>query len=298
MLRELIARDVYVFTSELYAQVTAGAIITPAGAIVIDTLAFPSETQQILDFVEQRHGVPVTYVVNTHYHADHTYGTCLFEGAQVVGHVLTRELLDGAGRAALLAAQRGSRELAHIDIRLPDVVFDEGVLNLHLGGVTLKMWHMPGHSADGIVCLVEGEDILFASDIVMPVPFFADGSWHDTVSSLRSLRERRFETVVQGHGEVILRGEMHSRLDEDLHYLYTLRDRVAALVAAGEGQEALASIDIEECGKSRIGMNGLVQQLHMANAEVLYRELLAAASGGTRGTGEQAENHPENVEAG
>ena len=112
MLRERVANNVYVFTSELYAQVTAGAIITSAGAVVIDTLPFPSETRQLVQFVEERHAVPVRYVINTHYHADHTYGTCYFKNARVIAHRLCRELLASKGREALDRARRSSREMS------------------------------------------------------------------------------------------------------------------------------------------------------------------------------------------
>ena len=44
MQRERVADDIYVFTSDLYAQVTAGVIMTSEGAVVIDTLAYPEET--------------------------------------------------------------------------------------------------------------------------------------------------------------------------------------------------------------------------------------------------------------
>ena len=274
MLRERVANNVYVFTSELYAQVTAGAIITGAGAIVIDTLPFPSESRQIAQFIEERHGVPVLYVVNTHYHADHTYGASLFEHAKIVAHSNCRDLLDTKGRAGLEKAQRGSREMSSVKLRLPDIVFDTGVLNLHLGGVTLQIWHSPGHSADSIVCLVEDEKILFAADTLMPIPFFADGNWEDFVQSLEALLPESFENVVQGHGEVILRGEVQEKIKEDLHYLQTLRARVENFVENGQGMDALATINIEACGKSRIPLNGLVQQLHRSNVEALYKELM------------------------
>ena len=39
MQRERVADDIYVFTSDLYAQVTAGVVVTSEGAVVIDTLA-------------------------------------------------------------------------------------------------------------------------------------------------------------------------------------------------------------------------------------------------------------------
>jgi cyclase len=278
MLRERVASNIYVFTSELYAQVTAGAIITSAGAIMIDTLAFPSETKQIIQFIEERHNVPIRYVINTHYHADHTYGTCLFGQARVASHALCRELLDTRGRQALELSRRNSREMAPIKLRLPEIVFAEGHFNLHLGGVTLRMWHAPGHSPDMIVCLVEEEDILFAADSMMPLPFFSDGDINDFISTLESLREQPFNNVVQGHGEVILRGEVHTKIDEDLHYLHTLQARVEEVVERGDDPDALSEIGIEQCGKSRIPLNGLVQQLHKTNAESLYWSLRKRAS--------------------
>lgn len=281
MLRELIAKDIYVFTSELYAQVTASAILTPAGAIVIDTLPFPVETREIINFIERRHGLAVRYLINTHYHADHTYGASLFDAAQVVSHRLTRDLLDGPGRAGLEAVQETSRELASVRIRLPDLLFDGEPLPLELGGVRLTLSHAPGHSPDCITCYIEDEAILFAGDAVMPLPFFADGSWQDTVDTLETLRPQRFEAIVQGHGEVILRGEVQERIEEDLYYLRTLRERVEQIVEQGDGPDALRKIALESCGKSPIALNGIVQQLHATNAEALYWALIdGRASGG------------------
>ena len=45
MIRERVADNVYVFTSELYAQVNAGAVVGPDFSVVIDTLAYPEETR-------------------------------------------------------------------------------------------------------------------------------------------------------------------------------------------------------------------------------------------------------------
>jgi cyclase len=277
MLRERVSNNIYVFTSELYAQVTAGAIVTPEGAILIDTLPYPVETRQILQFIEEGQGIPVRYVVNTHYHADHTYGSCLFRHAEVVSHALCRELLDERGRAGLVEAQAASPELAEIEVRLPGIVFDDGILNLHLGGVTLQMWHAPGHSPDSIVCLVKEGRVLFATDVLMPIPFFTDGSWDDYVNTLQALLPMSFENVIQGHGEVILRGEVSDKIKSDLHYLNELRRRVERIVKQRKGPQALASVDIESCGKSRVPLNGLVQQLHASNINALYNQLLQAS---------------------
>src|SRR4051794_24808343 len=112
MQRERVADDIYVFTSEVYAQVTAGAVITSEGAILIDTLVFPEETRSIRNFIEGRLGCPVRYVINTHYHADHTYGTCFFPGAVVVAHALCYNLLDTRGRVGLEQAKTSMPELS------------------------------------------------------------------------------------------------------------------------------------------------------------------------------------------
>jgi glyoxylase-like metal-dependent hydrolase (beta-lactamase superfamily II) len=118
--------------------------------------------------------------------------------------------------------------------------------------------------------MVKEEHILFAADTLMPVPFFSDGSWSDYVTTLEALLPHTFENVVQGHGEVILRGEVRDKIEEDLRYLHRLRAKVEKVIKHGKGPETLAHIDIESCGKSRIPLNGLVEHLHRSNAEKLY----------------------------
>lgn len=273
MQRERVAEDIYIFTSELYARVTAGAVVTSAGAILIDTLPFPQETEEIKTFVEGRLQVPIRYVVQTHYHADHTNGTCFFPNATVVGHALCRKLLDTVGRLALEESQANVPELADLYVVLPDVVFDDGCLNLHLGKKTVKLIHSPGHSQDSVMVLVPEDRVLFAADTMMPVPFMPDGNVEDMINSLKVIKSMPVDNVVQGHGEVILRGEIKAVADSDIRYLKTIQKRVAKVLEQGDGIEALDEIGIESCGKSRIPLNGLVVDLHLANLRKLYREM-------------------------
>jgi cyclase len=279
MQRERVADDIYVFTSELYAQVTAGAVITPDGAILIDTLVFPEEARAIRHFLENRLSCPVRYVINTHYHADHTYGTCFFPEAQVVAHARCYELLNTRGREGLHVAQQSTGELRDIEIVLPQLVFETGAMTVHLGNKTVEMWHSPGHSPDSIVCLVKEDRVLFAADTLMPLPYFVDGSFDEFVDSLHALRNSGYENVVQGHGEVVLRGEVEEVIQDDLSYLMTIRRRIEHILDRKRPVEALDEITLEECGKSRIPLNGLVQELHAANLRALYDELLTQQLG-------------------
>ena len=274
MQRERVAEDIYVFTSELYARVTAGAIVTPDGAILIDTLPYPEETHEIKAFLEGRLQIPVRYVINTHHHADHTNGTCYFPNAVVVGHALCRQLLDTVGRSGLEEAQEQVPQLADLYVVLPEIVFQEGCLNLHLGKKTVRLIHSPGHSADSVVVSVPDDRVVFAADTMMPVPFLGDGDIEDFVDSLRALIKLPADNVVQGHGEVILRGEIKSIAESDIRYLRTIQEKVAQVLGQGRGIEALARFDIESCGKSRIPLNGLVVDLHEANLRKLYYDML------------------------
>lgn len=274
MVRERIADDIYVFTSKQYAQVTAGAIITKEGVVLIDTLYYPEETKMIRDFLEDRLGYTVRYVINTHYHADHTQGTYLFPYAQVVSHRLCRELLDTVGRQGLVEAKEQIPELAEVQIVLPDMVYSSGLLNLHVGGKVIELHHMPGHSPDISAVFVGSERVLFASDNAMPAPTFFDGSYADLVESMQKMLALNPDTVVRGHGEVMLRGEVKALIEDDLSYLAAIKTAVSRVIEKGQSPDALKKIHIEDCGKSRIPLNGLVVDLHQANLLRLYDELM------------------------
>ena len=272
---ERVSDDVYVFSSERYAQVTAGVIDTSEGAVVVDTLPYPSETLEIIKFVEGNLSSSVRYVINTHYHADHTYGTCMFPGAQVVAHALCRGLLDTRGREGLLAAQGESSELAGVRIVLPDLIFESGELQMHMGEKTLVLQHSPGHSADVVTVLVEEERVLFASDTVMPVPFFADGDLDELVASLESILTLapRLTNMVQGHGPVILRGEIERCLKSRVKYLKSLRSVVRQALKRKYTKNVLKKTDLESVGIDRAELGGIGVDLHWRNLDSLYDKL-------------------------
>ena len=273
MIRERVADNVYLFTSELYARVNAGAVVGSEWSVVIDTLAYPEESKEIRDFLEERLGSPVRYVINTHYHADHSLGTCWFSNAIVLGHTLCRQLLDTSGRVALEDAQKQNRDLLDVKIVLPDVIFDEGGLSIRIDKRTLRLFHLPGHSADGIGVLIVEDRVLFSGDIMMPLPYLVDGDYDVMVASLKRIPQMYLENLVQGHGEVILRGEVQSVVKDNLDYLANIQRHVKRAARRRDPEGYLASIDVESCGKSRILLNGLAEELHTRNLFALYQSL-------------------------
>jgi glyoxylase-like metal-dependent hydrolase (beta-lactamase superfamily II) len=268
-MRERVAENVYVFTSDLYAQVNAGVVVGPDWSVVIDTLAYPEETLELRQFVERGLGSRVRYVINTHYHADHTLGTWLFPGAVVIGHAECRRLLDTRGRHALHEAQQNNRDLHPVEIVLPEVVLLDEQISLRVGRKRLELMPLPGHSPDGIGVLLVEDRVLFSGDAMMPLPSLIDGDVESMAASLRKIPRMKLENLVQGHGEVILRGEIPNAVRSNLTYLSALDRYVRRVQRRKSPGSDAAGADVEDFGKSRILMNGLAAELHARNLQAL-----------------------------
>jgi cyclase len=271
--RERLAENVYFFQSENYAQVTAGAIVGPNWAMVIDTLAFPEEAAEIRKFLEQEVGVPVRYVVNTHSHADHSWGNFLFPGATVIAHSKCREYLDTKGRVAFDETRHSSQSWRNVRIVLPHITFSEGQLILRVGKKTLTLFPLPGHSEDNIAVLDEEDRILFAGDAAMSLPYIVDGDIDELNSSMKKIAKLGLENIVQGHGDIILRGEIENFVKDNLAYLSNIRKVVRKASRRRYPQEVLDEASVESCGKSRVLIGGLASELHRRNLRALYKHM-------------------------
>jgi glyoxylase-like metal-dependent hydrolase (beta-lactamase superfamily II) len=77
--------------------------------IVVDAQESASDVAQIIDFVQDEIGKPVRYLVNTHWHGDHTQGNTLYkevygDGLVIIGH--ETHAVDIPERAAISHAER------------------------------------------------------------------------------------------------------------------------------------------------------------------------------------------------
>lgn len=269
---ERISEHVYWFQSEVYAQVTAGVIVGSQWAVVIDTLAIPEETLELRRFVEEELNIPVRYIINTHHHADHSWGNCFFPGSYVIAHDICRIEMAKHGSEALKIAAEHDQQFKQTKLVLPQFTFSSGNVNLEVGKKTLQIFHTPGHSLDSISVLALEDRILFAGDAVLPIPFIADGDITRMRESLHLIRDLSLENIIQGHGDVILRGEVQDSVDENLAYLNKIETAVIGILDAKKPLAALSKITIESCGKSRISLNGIAEELHQSNLRTLYNQ--------------------------
>jgi glyoxylase-like metal-dependent hydrolase (beta-lactamase superfamily II) len=273
MHRERVSENVFWFQSEIYAQVTAGVVAGPQWAVVIDTLALPDETVGMREFIEHELGVPVRYVINTHHHADHAWGNCFFPDATVIAHSLCRDLLETRGKPSLEAARKQNAALRQVKIILPHITFDSGELTLRVGKKNLILATATGHSEDGISVLVEEDRVLFAGDVFMPLPYVVDGDLDQNVAAIKKIGRMGLENIVQGHGDIILRGEIEAAVKENLNYLAAIRKAAKTASRRRSPEEFLETVKIEECGKSRVYLGGLAQALHERNLRTLVMRM-------------------------
>ncbi len=273
MHRERVSENVFWFQSEVYAQVTAGVIVGPQWAVVIDTLALPEETLGMREFIEHELGVQVRYVINTHYHADHTWGNCFFPGATVIAHAKCRELLIQYGIPSLESARKQNPNLKQVKIVLPHLTFESGELTMRVGKKNLIFSQAFGHSGDGISVLVEEDRVLFAGDAFMSLPYIVDGDVDEMLASIKRIGRLGLENIIQGHGDIILRGEIDAAVKENLNYLTNIKKAVKSAGKRKDVDEYLDEITIESCGKSRVHLGGLAETLHRRNLRALYRQM-------------------------
>lgn len=273
---ERVSEDIYLFTSDRYAMVNCVAVLTERGIVAIDGLPFPDEATQISQFLRLRTGMDFFSLILTHHHMDHVYGLYAYsQDLDVISSAACRQRLLEVGEPSLREARENDPAFEEVVLRIPSVTFDEGDFFVDAGDKTFRLFPLPGHTVDNIGIYIEQRDILIAGDAVMAIPIIADGDLDQEIRTLQQIREMRPDTIIQGHGEVILRGEVQTMMDLYIAYLECVRDYAERAVREGRARKELWDIPLEACGLERVPLGIASQQLHIANILSVYDRLVA-----------------------
>lgn len=185
-----------------------GVVLGAGEALVIDTRLTARQAREILDDLRELTPDPVTLVVNTHWHHDHSFGNRTFRPATIWGHERCGpRLLEHGERVRAEAAAEIPQladDLAAVVLDPPDRSFAEAV-RVHVGGRPVWLRHLGrGHTDSDIVVEIPDARVVFAGDLLEggATPYFGDGyplDWPATVSRLLDLVRG---PVVPGHGAV------------------------------------------------------------------------------------------------
>jgi len=204
------------------------------GIVLIDD-QFAPQTPGLLAAAQSLSEEPLRFVINTHWHGDHTGGNENFgrAGAVIVAHAKVRARMS----SEQFMASMNRRVPPSPAVALPIVTFSEG-LSFHLNGDELRVEHVaPAHTDGDSLVKFELANVLHMGDTFFHgmYPFF-DLSSGGSIEGMLAAAERGLalsdaETqIIPGHGPLATRADLQRYRD----MLATLIARVRAQVAAGK----------------------------------------------------------------
>jgi cyclase len=250
----------------------SGFIVGSNGVAVVDTFVGVAPAKDLLAEIRKITNLPIRYVVNTHYHLDHTGGNAAYAeaGATILAHRNLRawertENMKFLGNDPKPAARAMVESLV-----LPDMVYTEAV-DLYLGSRLVQVRYMPGHTGGDSVVLVPDANVVFGGDLVWQkhLPNLVDASTRPWIKTLdKLLLDHPKATFVSGHGDVASMEDVR----EFRNYIETLREDVAKAQGIGKsGQELADAVEAEL--KPKYGGWGFYSHFVKSNIEQTAAEL-------------------------
>lgn len=191
----LISSTDYPPTNENVAICNAGIIIGDDSVLVIDPFQSEALGNLLLTEVKKLTDLPVKYVLNTHFHFDHTGGNKAIKAQKIV--------LMGRGT---IREDMLSRNLEYDANPVPPEVILNSDSSVWLGQREIKLKTVEGHSGGtDIIAYIPDADVLFTGDILFNqrFPYIADGNikkWQQTLDNL--IKEYPNTKIVPGHGNI------------------------------------------------------------------------------------------------
>jgi glyoxylase-like metal-dependent hydrolase (beta-lactamase superfamily II) len=223
-----VADDLYVIDGGGAGNVAV--YITSEGVILVDD-KYEQHFDEIMANIKKVTPLPVKYVINTHYHADHSGGNTHFAGiAQVISTTMAREHI-------LKKTQPGAPE----NMKPANVTFKDE-MSVFLGGKEVRAIYVGrGHTGTDAMVYFPALRVLHSGDAVTsgsPLIDYASGGsiveWTKTLD--KAMATIDFETLIPGHGPVSPKSMMLTYRNN----AEALRTRVAAEIRSGKSEAEVA----------------------------------------------------------
>ncbi len=199
-----------------------GVVIGEDAVLLVDSRASHRQADELRNELTQLTDKPVGWVVNTHYHWDHTWGNARFPEAELWGHKMCREEMVYNGELARMHVlewmpEEHHAEVKEIEITPPTKTFADKA-SIDIGRQIDLIYYGRGHTNSDIA--VVADNVLFAGDLLEEgaPPSFGDAYPLDWP---RALGIMGFDDViVPGHGDVVDHEFLRDQRDE----LYAVAD--------------------------------------------------------------------------
>ncbi len=238
---QALAGGVYMLTG---AGGNIGLAVGDEAVFIVDD-QFAPLTPKILAAIAAITSKPVRFVVNTHWHFDHTGGNENIgkAGALIVAHENVRRRMSAGQFIDAINRQEPPAAPA----ALPVVTFTTGV-TFHINGDSIAVVHVPPAHTDGdaIVHFTKANVIhmgdLFLSAGLPFVDLSSAGSIHGIIGAAdKALSMANAQTkIIPGHGPLADRARLQAFRD----MVAALRDRIRAEIAAGRTLDQVLAANV------------------------------------------------------
>lgn len=170
-------------------------------AVIWDTLSHPRDMTPYISLI----GDKDLYVVYSHADWDHVWGTAGLEPspATIISHTLCRGRFQDEVPETLRKKQLAEPgQWDDVKLLPPTIAFDDNLF-IDLGGLTLELHHLPGHTEDCLVAILpELGTALMGDTIETPFPVLAkDSPLAAWIAGLKRWeKDERLTTVIPSHG--------------------------------------------------------------------------------------------------
>ncbi len=212
-----------------------GLVVGRDAVLVIDTLVSAREAARFMADIRKVTDKPVKYVVNTHFHLDHSFGNSRFaqQGAVVIAQDNSRKNYNN-GNALLAHPEMVGMTPADLEgtvLQSPDISFPDS-LTIDLGGLTVEL-HYPGptHTNDSITVYIPQEKVIFVGDILFTRyhPNLAEGDFPNWIKVLTQLEQTPAAKIIPGHGPISTKADL-----KDMRVYIGRFDALARSLCAGK----------------------------------------------------------------
>ena len=230
-------------------EANAGFIVMDDAVLVIDTHMVPQAARELIAKIKKITSLPVRYVINTHWHPDHTHGNASYVSAFgsdtiFISKVSTRDDIETLGNERLVINRAKNAALAEVELVLPNLTFSSE-LHLHMANRRIQLLFFGrGHTRGDIVIYLPDDKLAFVGDLVTGgLPFARDGYPFAWISTLQSLQQLDIRTVVTGHGKIWRSSQV---LMDRIRFLRHATDVIRHGESSGRGSDDMvAAIDLD-----------------------------------------------------
>lgn len=189
-------------------MVNSTLIIGDKGAIIVDTGFSDEIGAHIRKAAEKLTKLPITHVVNTHHHGDHSLGNTQFPGAEIISSENCKKLVEdtGADWIAMGESMIG-RKLANTQaIPATRTYASQTRTVAEINGVKIEFW-VPeaAHTRGDMLMWLPDDKVLIGGDVLVNTvtPAFRDAEVRLWVDTLAQVQQYPAKTIIPGHGPLM-----------------------------------------------------------------------------------------------